>query len=176
MKTLRLSYELAWRTKADDAFMKSQAWQEIRIRILKRDNYTCQYCGFRAEKGMQINHIDGNPKNNENNNLEVICRECHMIMHSGLWCKVRKVILLFKRSQYTQNEIIKMTRELRAKGKTDEAIMQFLRLEEAVPWKEDLDYLSRLFGFITSTPYRDTPKPHLTEEEQRKRLQNRPEW
>jgi rubredoxin len=156
--------------------MRSQAWKTIRLQVLSRDDYACQYCGFRAEKGMQVNHIDGNPKNNEDSNLEVICRECHMIMHSGLWCKVRKVILVFKRSHYTQNEIIKMTRELRTAGKTDEEIMKILRLEEQVPWKEDLNYLSGLFGFITSASFHDTPKPHLTEKDQQKRLDNRGQW
>jgi len=62
MKPLVLSFELTWRTREDEAFMRSSEWKRIRQRILVRDNYTCVYCGYRAEKGMHVNHINGNLK------------------------------------------------------------------------------------------------------------------
>lgn len=178
MKTLHLSYELAWRTDADDAFMQSPAWRQIRHNILQKDNYTCQYCAYRADKGMHVNHIDGNPKNNDPSNLEVICPQCHMIMHSGLWCVVRKVIKIYKKSKYSQNEIVAITRKLRSEGKDDQFIIGYLGLEQELPWQQDLDYLAPLFGFITSAigPTKPLPKPHLTEEEQRNNLANRSKW
>jgi rubredoxin len=177
MKSLVLSYELAWRTKEDDAFMRSYAWKQIRLRILKRDNYTCAYCGYRSDKGMHVNHINGNPKDNSDNNLEVICPECHMIMHSGLWCAVHKVIKVFKKSKYNQNEIISITRKLRSQGKTDDEIIAYLELSEEAPWKQNLAYLSSLYGFISSAkPPLDSSKPLLTEQEQRASLANRKHW
>jgi hypothetical protein len=178
MKPLVLSYELAWRTEEDDRFMKSSLWRKvIRPKILKRDNYTCQYCGYRSEKGMQVNHIDGNPKDNDDNNLEVICQMCHMIMHSGLWCAVYGVIKLYAKSNSSQNDIIRITRQMREQGKSDDEIIAFLGLREPMPWKQDLNYLSRLYGFITSrTSQRYAPKPHLTEEEQRESVAHRDEW
>lgn len=167
MKKLTLSYESSWRTKEDDKFMKSKDWANIRQRILDRDNYTCQYCNFKSEKGMQVNHINGNPKDNEYNNLEVICNQCHMILHSGLWCKVKGVIELYKTSKYDQNAIIKESRKLRGIGKSDEEIIFALGLSNRTMWKQDLKYLSKLFGFITSNKSKDTIKPNLTEDEQK---------
>jgi len=38
---------------------------------------------------------------------------------------------------------------------------------------EDLDYLSSLFGFINSNPFKKMPKPLLSEEEQKERLKDR---
>lgn len=176
LKPLVLSYELSWRTKEDEAFSRSQQWRDIRERILKRDDYTCQYCGLREEKGMQVNHIDGNPKNHSDSNLEVVCPSCHMIMHSGLWAGVRRVILLFMKSKYSQNEIIRITREMRRQGKSDSEIIQYLGLEEQVPWYQDLKYLSVLYGFISARQFESTKKPLLSDEDQKERIRDRANW
>ena len=150
MKKLLLSYELTWRDEEDKKFLKSKDWRNIRLDILTRDNYTCNYCGFRSEKRMQVNHVNGDPKNHSNENLEVICGLCHMILHSGLWCAVKKIIILFKNSKYTQNEIIGFTRKMRTDGKSDDDIIEFLGLTEKLEWKQDHEYLSQSFGFIRS--------------------------
>ena len=150
MKKLLLSYELTWRDEEDKTFLKSKDWRNIRLDILTRDNYTCNYCGFRSEKRMQVNHVNGDPKNHSNENLEVICGLCHMILHSGLWCAVKKIIILFKNSKYTQNEIIEFTRKMRTDGKSDDDIIEFLGLTEKLEWKQDYEYLSQSFGFIRS--------------------------
>tara|TARA_B110000014_G_scaffold232793_1_gene195699 strand:+ start:733 stop:1188 length:456 start_codon:yes stop_codon:yes gene_type:complete len=150
MKKLLLSYELTWRDEEDKTFLKSKDWRDIRLDILTRDNYTCNYCGFRSDKRMQVNHVNGDPKNHSNENLEVICGFCHMILHSGFWCTVKKIIILFKNSKYTQNEIIEFTRKMRTDGKSDDDIIEFLGLTEKLEWKQDHEYLSHLFGFIRS--------------------------
>ena len=85
MKPLYPSFELGWRTEEDREFFQSSAWRSIRKRILKRDDYTCAYCGYRSEKRQNVHHIDGNPKNNDDSNLEVVCPDCHKVMHAGLW-------------------------------------------------------------------------------------------
>ena len=158
--------------------MQSPAWKAIRQRVLKRDDFTCQYCGLRAESRMNVNHVDGNPKNHDDANLEVVCPLCHMILHSGLWAAVRKVVICFRRSKFSQAEIVSTSRKMRADGATDDAIIQYLGLEDRVPWKQDLTYLSSLYGFITSRPPQESPspRPYLTEEEQRRALADRSRW
>jgi hypothetical protein len=176
MNPLFPSYELSWRTEEDDAFRQSSAWKKIRLRILNRDDYTCAYCGYRAEKYQQVNHIDGNPKNNDDSNLEVICPECHKVMHSGLWCKVKKTMILFESSNYSQTEIIRITREMRSQGKKDDEIIDYLGLKNRMPWMQDLAYLKPLFAFITSAPEIDSPKRYLSEEKQKYNAINRDKW
>lgn len=49
--------------------------------IRKRDNYTCQECGFTQEQlgyKLSVHHIDFNKKNNNPNNLISLCRNCHL--------------------------------------------------------------------------------------------------
>ncbi len=176
MKQLKLSYIGSFRTKADERRRGKATWRKIRTKILERDDYTCVYCGYRDVNSKQVNHIDGNPKNNAEDNLETICHECEMINHSGFWAQVQDIVEVYRESKYSQNDIIRLTRELRAQGKTDEAIRDYLGVRERVPWEEDLDYLSKLFGFISSRPFRKIPKPLLSEEEQQERLEDRKNW
>lgn len=177
MKKLVLSYELAWRTAEDQKFMKSKAWKEIRQKILERDNYTCQYCGVQRKEFMQINHVSGNPKDHSDTNLEVICSSCHMVTHSGLWCAVFKTMDVYEKSKYDQNEIVRITGKMRDDGKIDEEIIKFLGLKNKIPWKQDLEYLSTKFGFITSRKVdKKGSRITLTEDQQKKSLQNRKNW
>ena len=176
MKPLFPSYELSWRTKEDNEFLKSDAWKQIRLRILTRDNFTCQYCSYRAEKDQQVNHVDGNPKNNVDSNLEVICPDCHKVMHAGLWVVVKQTMRLYRKSKYPQNELVRITRDMRTHGKNDEEIIEFLGLEGQMPWKQDLAYLKPLYGFNTSIPPRESSKPFLTDEGQRNAVMDRDKW
>ena len=178
MKKLVLSYELAWRTEEDKKFLKRKEWlKEIRPRILKLQDYTCQYCGYRKEEKQHINHIDGNPKNNKDENLEVICNYCHMITHAGLWCVVLKSVDIYEKSKYNQNEIVQITRKMREEEKTDDEIIKFLGLENKTNFKQDLKYLAERFGFITSRKKdKGPPRITLTEKEQKEALQNRSNW
>jgi hypothetical protein len=176
MKPLTLESELSWRTSADKLFLNSPEWKAIRLRILKRDNYTCAYCGFRNETGQQVNHVDGNPKNNGDKNLEVICPECHKYLHSGLWCAVKGTMKVFKRSKYPNNEIVRKSRELRIQGKTDTEIIAYLGLKQQVPWKQDLEYLRPLFGFQTSQTPIESEFDGISEEEQKSAIRNRENW
>ena len=177
MKKLVLSYELAWRTEDDKKFMRTVEWKNIRKKILERDNYTCQYCNVQRKDHMQINHIGGNPKNHSDENLEVICASCHKITHSGLWAVVFNVVDVYEECKYDQNDIVRITGKMRDEGKSDEEIIKFLGLKKPVPWKQDLEYLSKLYGFISS---RKINKKNygvtLTEEEQQTSLKNRDKW
>ena len=57
------------------------------IKILKRDNYTCQWkniCDDKLLKNLNIHHIDLDPGNNDENNLITICKYCHIAYHKSL--------------------------------------------------------------------------------------------
>ncbi len=177
MKNLVLSYELSWRTDEDKKFMKSAEWKQIRKKILERDNYTCQYCGVQRTTFMQINHIDGNPKDHSHENLEVICAACHKITHSGLWAVIFGTLDVYEESKYSQNDIVRITGEMRDQGKPDEEIIEFLGLKKKIMWQQDYEYLKTKFGFITSRKMnRDLNDVTLTERQQQLSLKNRKNW
>lgn len=56
--------------KADKAFLTFQN------KILKRDEYTCQFCGFRAKEYLDVVNLDGNYRNNRSCNLVSACSFC----------------------------------------------------------------------------------------------------
>jgi intracellular multiplication protein IcmJ len=64
----------AWRIysarKVDEKF------KAFENKILQRDRYTCQYCGFQAKQFQDIVNIDGNFHNNKLTNLATACCFC----------------------------------------------------------------------------------------------------
>lgn len=151
MKNLFPSYANpnTWRTIAADKTGKDE-WKQIRQKILERDGYACQYCGFKSDKWQIVHHIDGNPNNNRHSNLMVVCQMCNLVEHAGMGCVLQGIVDLYKKAKYSQNEIMAKTRELRTKGKTDEEIIRELGLNEKSEFKQDWAYLKQLFGFVTS--------------------------
>jgi len=139
-----------WRDQRQSEKFDQELWQSTRARILQRDDFTCQYCGYRSEKYQIIHHLDENPNNHNEDNLVTICQMCNVIMHSGQGCVVKGIVELYKESKFSQNEMIRITREMRDEGKSDEEIKEFLGLEGKVPFKMDKAYLRKLFGFVTS--------------------------
>ena len=64
---------------------KNKGWYKIRFEILKRDSFTCQYCGKKApETHLHIDHIEprkGIPNNLADNSFENLitsCVECNL--------------------------------------------------------------------------------------------------
>jgi intracellular multiplication protein IcmJ len=56
--------------KADPAFLAFSK------KILERDQYTCQFCGFQAKQYQEIVNLDHNYHNNKANNLVTACCFC----------------------------------------------------------------------------------------------------
>lgn len=138
-----------WRSNINEEITEEE-WKVLRIKILERDRYVCNYCDFRSEKWQVVHHIDGNPKNNQDANLETICPMCNLIHHAGQGCVVQAIVDLYEKANYSQNEIIQITRDMRSKGKSDEEIITFVGLKNKVPFKMDKAYLKKLLGFVTS--------------------------
>lgn len=44
--------------------------------VYKRDNYTCQYCGFQARQYQEVVNLDGNYANNKLSNMVTACCFC----------------------------------------------------------------------------------------------------
>lgn len=71
-------------------------YTQIRLKVVARDRYTCQYCKFTAVPDrtaksntllasgyLQVHHMDDDHMNNVPKNLITICPFCHMIFHLG---------------------------------------------------------------------------------------------
>ena len=68
------SIPAAWRLflarKADEKF------QKFSQRVLERDIYTCQFCGFQARRYQEVINLDMNYQNNKLSNLVTACCFC----------------------------------------------------------------------------------------------------
>ena len=139
-----------WRNESQSRRLQGEEWQAIRRRILRRDNYKCAYCDYRAEKFQVVDHIDGDPENNSDDNFQIVCQMCNCVKHAGQGCVLKGVVELYRTSWFSQNTLIILTRFLRDLGKSDEEIRKPLGLDEQVPFEMDREYLKPLFAFITS--------------------------
>ena len=72
------------RTDWDSVDFDKLTWSRKRDRLLKEANQCCSSCGFNARRQcggsiLEIDHIDGDHKNNEKKNLQVLCPNCHAL-------------------------------------------------------------------------------------------------
>lgn len=51
-------------------------FQEFSQMVLKRDNYTCRFCGFQASRYQEVINLDQNYQNNKLSNLVTACCFC----------------------------------------------------------------------------------------------------
>jgi hypothetical protein len=139
-----------WRNESQSRRLEGEEWQATRRRILERDNYKCAYCGYRARKFQVIDHIDGDPENNADDNFQIVCQMCNCVKHAGQGCVLKEVVELYRHSWFSQNNLIILTRFLRDVGKPDGEIKRLLGVKEQVSFKMERSYLMSLFGFVTS--------------------------
>jgi intracellular multiplication protein IcmJ len=86
MHELKLAVNLSgWRVfirrKEDKAF------QPVANRVLDRDVYTCQYCGFQAKEFQEVVNQDGNYFNNKLSNMVTaccFCTQCLFLQSTGV--------------------------------------------------------------------------------------------
>lgn len=60
---------------------KVKSQQALKIRLLETRSKVCERCGYSKYEILQIHHKDRNRGNNELDNLELICPNCHYEEH-----------------------------------------------------------------------------------------------
>jgi hypothetical protein len=144
-----------WRHSIERHPPTRDGWRQKRLRIYKRDKHRCVYCGYHSKSGLHIHHANRNPNDNRIGNLETVCAMCHLILHAGYAAEVLGILDFYAVAKYNQNDIVSLTRKLRAKGMHDKQIRIVLGLRERRPFLADPQYLAHLIGFISSRPPRD---------------------
>lgn len=82
---LRLSVKSKnWRMNDDHSESSDAEFQIERKKVLDRDSYTCQLCGFKSMRWQEVHHINDDHSDNRKENLMTICSYCHMCQHIGL--------------------------------------------------------------------------------------------
>lgn len=60
---------------------KVKSQRALKTRLLKLRGKMCERCGYNEFKILQVHHVDRNRDNNEIENLELICPNCHSKEH-----------------------------------------------------------------------------------------------
>lgn len=64
------------------AYLKGESWQELRRRVLERDNYLCQAC--LSKDAQDVHHITyANFGKEFCFELMSVCRDCHNLLHEN---------------------------------------------------------------------------------------------
>ena len=76
--------------------LRSPLWQECRLEVFNRDNFTCTLCGD-ADSELHVHHEEysGDPWEAPIDKLKTLCKHCHKFVESGFQTvtKIRKRVL-----------------------------------------------------------------------------------
>lgn len=63
-----------------------------RYKSHKRPKFNCEVCGFIPvdDYQLEIHHVDGNHKNDSNENIQVVCANCHKLLTKQLFIEKLK--------------------------------------------------------------------------------------
>src|SRR5579862_5804716 len=59
---------------------EDKAFKQVTEKLLTRDNYTCQFCGFQAREYQEIVNLDGDYLNNKFSNMVTSCCFCSVCL------------------------------------------------------------------------------------------------
>lgn len=100
-----------WRKDDEHATAADEEFEKLRTETLRRDNYTCRYCGFKAAKYQEIHHFDDDHKNNSPENLLTVCTLCHQVHHIGMTA-MRNAGFFASIDELTQTEVNHLVRTI----------------------------------------------------------------
>lgn len=101
---------------------KPKEWNNIKNNVCKKYNHTCCFCTGKFNKYMYGIHIDGNYNNYDENNVDVCCYMCNMIIGVN---QCHKSVALYY-SNKTQQDIVTET-------------LSFIRKFNRVPYPHEID-------------------------------------
>ena len=81
-KSLPVQYRRQRRKEYYSEYLKSDDWRRKRFVVLRRDNWTCQYCGDKATEVHHKKYARINIGREPIEWLVSICRGCHQEIHS----------------------------------------------------------------------------------------------
>ncbi len=68
---------------------------EIKQKILERDDFTCQCCGFQSKKYQEIHFLNGDKTDFKESNLATTCIFCHQCFNLDKVSEMRSGVLLW---------------------------------------------------------------------------------
>lgn len=148
-------------------------WPRVRKSILQRDDFTCQSCGHRALKWMNVHHV-GDSEDPSPDNLLTVCVACHAVLHFGRNMTVVPTFEVYRAAE-SQVEIVRKTRALVAQGMSLKEVKKALRLTEGEYPPNALNYLIDLAKSIGTNARAELPEPLSVVFVQFKRWQIEPE-
>jgi len=75
--------------KYGDSFYKSEFWKVARLKVLKRDRFSCVECG--AKGLLHVHHIKYRTGSNARRDLITLCKFCHAKKHPVMARQILKV-------------------------------------------------------------------------------------
>ena len=66
-----------------NVYLKSEDWKRKRYVVLKRDNWTCKYCGGKANQVHHLRYAKKNIGKEPIDWLVSVCGACHKGLHEG---------------------------------------------------------------------------------------------
>lgn len=91
-----------------NARRKNSEFQKVAQKVLVRDKYTCQFCGFKDLLHQEIANLDGNYRNNHLENLATSCALCLECNFLGVTGREDRIIFLPQMSQADLNHFTRV--------------------------------------------------------------------
>ncbi|MBI2045973.1 MAG: hypothetical protein HYT28_00940 [Parcubacteria group bacterium] len=74
-------YRIGIQYKINSPRDKAKAQRSLKLKLLKERGKKCERCGFQKYNILQTHHKDRDRNNNNMNNLEIVCPNCHAEEH-----------------------------------------------------------------------------------------------